>query len=417
MEAGKPAGTQTNRGNRMSLITLADALEWCNEVQTYFVITADNDELIFTSSSGGPVTIDVTDGTYEGAALATLLTTLMNASTTLTGTGHVTFTVTYSSTTRKFTIAADTPHTIAYTHTGSDAGLTFGFNAAHTAALSITSDVPAGDPSARVQQILDLADGWTKRIALGYSVEAADYVEYHDGGKPIIFLKEYPVITIKRVTTSTRNGIEIKNTSTDMAYATVSISSTAMTLVVVGGANAGTSTVTFATYDDLGEIVTAIVALGAGWTAELSDSTFTDYPYTELIQTPGIRLSSGLTYYLPIPEDEDIFYILNPDTGQLYAGQGAREIGMRGQVEEYEVCWPRGIRNVRVEFRGGHETVPAILQTGLGMLVKAMYQRDQEDAGGVQTWSTAGISKAYETLPPDVKKAFDSYAHKSRGIW
>lgn len=401
----------------MSLITLADALEWCNEVETYFTINAANDGLVLTSSSGGPVTIDITDGTYEGSALATALQSAMNANTTLTGTGSITFAVSYSSTTRKFTISAGTGKTIAYTNTGSDAGLTFGFNQNHAAAVSITSDIPAGDSAGRVEKILDMADGWAKRSFLFQTIEAGEYIEYHNGGSPIIFLSETPVITLRRVTCSTRDGISLVNSNTDMAYATVKVDSTAVSLTVVGGSNAGTSTVDFATYDDLGEIATAINALGTGWTAALSDATFTDYPYTELIQTPGIQMYEGSTYYLQIPDNDEPGYILDPDKGQLHAGISINEIGMNGQYQTEDNCWPLGIRNVRVEFRGGYETVPAQIQTAIGMLVKAIYQRDQEDASGASNWTTSGISKVYESLPPDVKKGLASYRRESNTIW
>lgn len=387
----------------MGLITLADALSWCDEVETYFTITAANDELIFTSDQGGPVTLDIADGTYEGSDLATALQTAMNADNTLTGTGTITFAVSYSSTTKKFTIDAGSGHAIAYTHLESDGGLTFGFNADHSAAQTITSNIPAGDLAGRVQEILDLAEGWAKLSFLMSNIEADDYTEYYNGGKESIFLSQVPVITLKRVTVGTRNGISLTNSNTDMAYAYVKIDDDYLHLTIVGGANAGTSQIDFSdsSYDDLGEIVTGINALGAGWTAALSDSDFTDYPYTELIQTEGRQMYEGLTYYLEIPEAYEPGFVLDPDAGEL----------------RVFICWPAGTRNVRVEWRGGYETVPAQIQTGMGMLVKAIFQRDQEDASNVASWSTQGIAKVYESLPPDVRRAFESYRRDSKLIW
>lgn len=107
----------------------------------YYRITSSNDVLVLTSDEGGPVSIDVPDGAYTEDGLATALQTAMNASTALTGTGTITFAVTYDATTNKFTIDAGTGHTISYTHTGSDAGSTFGFREDHAAAQTITSDI------------------------------------------------------------------------------------------------------------------------------------------------------------------------------------------------------------------------------------------------------------------------------------
>lgn len=401
----------------MSLITLAEALDWCEEYQGFFTINAANDTMVFTSSSGGPVTITISDGSYEGAALATALAALMNANNTLTGTGTITFAITYSSSTRLFTIDAGAGHTIAYTNTGSSAGLTLGFNVNHAAARTISSDIPAGDPSIKVQRILNAVDAWAKKVYLLKSVEAADYVEYHDGGRTHIALNEAPIIKIYRVTSGLRNGIELKNTATGLAYATVTVDATAMTLRVVGSAYAGTDTITFASSDTLGSLVTSINALGHGWTAELADPDYTTYPYTELIQTPGLKVTKDSPYYLDIPSDYGSPYTVDQDTGHLYAGVSQIELGYIGNYIDKILTWPYGVRNIRVEYRGGYETVPTGIATGAGMLVRAIYDRDREEGTWTRQWSTAGISKVYDDLPQAVRMGFDAYARKGKRIW
>jgi len=106
---------------------------------TQFRITSSNDVLVLTSSEGGPVSIDVADGIYTEAALATELASKMNANGTLTG-GSITFAVTYDATTNKFTIDATSGYTIAFTLTGSDGADTFGFDESASAAQTITSN-------------------------------------------------------------------------------------------------------------------------------------------------------------------------------------------------------------------------------------------------------------------------------------
>lgn len=116
----------------------------------FFTISSSNDVLNFTSDEGGPVDIDVADGTYTtGAAMATVLQTAMNANNTLTGTGTITFGVTFSTTTTKYTIDAGAGHWIKYNHfaTNVDGGFTYGFTESNTEGdRTITTDRARGEP-------------------------------------------------------------------------------------------------------------------------------------------------------------------------------------------------------------------------------------------------------------------------------
>ena len=127
-------------------------IEWSEDNSTWatavdlFTITSDNDVMRFTSDLGGPVNIDVPDGTYNtGALLATALETAMNADTTLTSTGTITFTVTFSTSTQKYTIDAGVGHTISLDFYNSDAGYTFGFTDSTTAAQTNVSTEARGE--------------------------------------------------------------------------------------------------------------------------------------------------------------------------------------------------------------------------------------------------------------------------------
>ena len=102
-------------------------------------ITSANNEMVFTSSEGGPETITLDTGFYTHTELAAELQSKMNANNTLTGTGTLTFSCTYNTITFLHEIETDSG-TIAFTYSGSDAGDTFGFTADASAALSITSD-------------------------------------------------------------------------------------------------------------------------------------------------------------------------------------------------------------------------------------------------------------------------------------
>ena len=111
----------------------------------FFIKTAINDTLRFTSDQGGPVTITLTEGAYTSTTLATEIAARMNANTTLTG-SHIVFAVTYSMATRKFTIDATAGHwidiTVSSTYTASD---TIGFTTSTSiTGQTITSNISVG---------------------------------------------------------------------------------------------------------------------------------------------------------------------------------------------------------------------------------------------------------------------------------
>lgn len=111
----------------------------------FFTVTSANDILQFTSSEGGPVNVDVPDSAYaDGDAMATALETAMNGETVLTGSGTITFTVAYSSSTGKYTITLDTG-TLELHFFNSDGAYTFGFTDNKTAASSLVSDESRGE--------------------------------------------------------------------------------------------------------------------------------------------------------------------------------------------------------------------------------------------------------------------------------
>lgn len=104
-------------------------------------IYAANDTLTFTSDRGGPVSINVTAGDLTPSTASIVLEDLMNANTTLTGSGKITFSIINDA--NKFTIDAGATHWISLTYSSSDGAETWGFTGDAAAAQSITSDTYA----------------------------------------------------------------------------------------------------------------------------------------------------------------------------------------------------------------------------------------------------------------------------------
>ena len=172
------------------IVDLEDVLSFLDITEGFFTITAAND-IIKLSYNGGTVTdIEVSDGTYEGDSLAAAVETAIDTAFTITST------VTYSTTTKKFTIAVAT-NTIAYTHLGSDMGLTLGFDKNHAAALSITSNVAASDPSEIISVIHGSVEDWVENHCYRKFEDALYVKERHDGkDQNIIYFEQYPVLAV-----------------------------------------------------------------------------------------------------------------------------------------------------------------------------------------------------------------------------
>jgi len=173
----------------MAIVSLIELLDFCGIGKEYFIITAANDVLKLKYNTGVVTDIDIADGTYEGESLAVQLQSKIN-----TAFPTASATVSYSTTTKKFTIAVISPNTIAYTHLGSDAGFTLGFDKDHAAAISIISDLAAGDPSAILESIRDGVENWVENYCHRI-FEETEHTEYHDGhGGGYLDLRYYPII-------------------------------------------------------------------------------------------------------------------------------------------------------------------------------------------------------------------------------
>jgi len=354
----------------MAIVPLTELLDFCDVDKGYFTIDASHDVLVLTYSTGSATSIDCDDGTYDGTDLATELQS--KARTGLSSTG---MTATYSSTTKKFTItAATTGETIVYTNTGSDAGLTFGFNQDHSAAYSITSDLATGDPSAILESIRDSVEDWVEAHC-HKTFESASYAKYYDGdGGQYLQLDDYPITALTRVAVGRRSAIRVKNTA-DYTTASISVTSTELSLIKDGGTP---DTITFTDEETMGEVVAAINLLGSGWSAVIESSDYTSFKSTELVEMFGKSAIEDNWVYLDMPnraiDDFEVF----PNRGEIY-----RYVG-----------WPEGNRNIFVEDTAGYSstTMPKNLQLAVKIIIKAIYQKRKEEIFGVKNYRVGDVS-------------------------
>lgn len=351
-------------------------------------IASINDVMAFTSDKGS-ANIDIPDNTYEPDNLITALQTAMNANTTLTGTGAVTFAVTYSSTTGKVTIDATVGHTIALTYSTSDAALTFGFTQSKSATQIITADqpIPGNPQSIDVVTLHQRAEERIKSI-LDREFESTTYYECHDGTEGNhLYLPQYPITTISYLGTKT-DAIKIKNTSTDANNAYVTIDDTNMVLTVSGGTNASTTTLALATYSTLTLLVAAINAIGKGWSTELYDNDYSAYLSANLIKIENYFVGSwdgtAATYdYLPM--------IDQPFSGYIVYGKESE-----GYIY-YPSGFQKGHQNIAIKYTAGYSSanMPYDLQGLISDIVSMKYNEKSQSATGIKQFRIAQYSVTF----------------------
>ncbi len=204
----------------------------------------------------------------------------------------------------------------------------------------------------------------------GRILRSDTYRHRYDGdGESELLLDQYPVTDLIYCSTSTQDVLRIENTSSNAynAYVTVvendednSIAET-MTLVVQGGTNAGSNSLTLADYT-VTELAAAIVALGSGWTATVGNSTVGVWESIELLPAAGLQCLDCIAR-IQAPYDPATAAMLDYKSGQLFLTSK----------------FPRGRRNIIVKYTAGYVTTPADLEQICIDLVNVYYRGRKKD--------------------------------------
>lgn len=372
---------------KISIISLTEALAFLDIGTGYFEITAENDRLVMSYDGGAATNVDIAGGTYEGDDLATQLQSKIDTAFTISST------VAYSSTTYKFTIAVTSGHTITIDVSLSDAALEVGFTSDPTAAQSITSDQAATeDPTAPIQVILDGVDSFVK----GYcdrDFESTAYKEYQNGGTTNLYLKQYPIISVSRLSVGRNEAIKVNNSATS-TYATVSVTSTGVTLN-----KDGTETpLLFASYATL-TLMAAAISGETNWSASVMNTSYASYASTELIEIMGRECLNTSWAYLEIPEEPEDEFEVYANEGYIYRAGG----------------FSRGHRGIRIDYTAGYAAadMPKRLKLACLILVKFLYQKREEEIFGRKQYSIGSVRATLEAgMPSEVRLVLDDMARK-----
>ena len=254
--------------------------------------------------------------------------------------------------------------------------------------------------------IHDGIEGWAKNVKCHRTFDSTTYTnDLYDGtGETYLYLREYPITAITRIAINREYAIKIKNTSTDCTTAYAGVTSTTLDLVVSGGTNNGTSSLTFVTNTTLTLIVAAINALGKGWSAELYDSDYGSIKSTELLETfakycGGRANTTAVWEYLEMAGEPISNFKVYKDMGEIYYSGG----------------FPEGEENVIISHTAGYSstTMPDDLKKATLISVKFLYQQWKEERFGVTGFNLSGfMSQTLESgeLPKIALAIFDRYA-------
>jgi hypothetical protein len=207
--------------------------------------------------------------------------------------------------------------------------------------------------------------------------------EVHDGdGQSWITLDNYPVTKVKRCTTGRRDALQISNSSTDASNATAEVTTTAIRLIVEGGANAHDwKDFLFATSTTMTTIAAAINAYGKGWTCT-AETDYAGFASSDLLERRGAGCLGGATLYIP---EEGVESLQVYSDGRVYR---------RGGV------FVSGTANVYVSYTAGYATadMPQDLRLAALTLMKSIYDSHNENADGLKAYSLGDISKTFGGL-------------------
>lgn len=193
------------------------------------------------------------------------------------------------------------------------------------------------------------------------------YRERYDGdGSGRLWLKNFPIAAVTRVSAGRASALAIQQTDTTTNQrATVRVIPTGLVFArVAGGTTVTDSTVTFASSATIAALAAAVNALGAGWSAS-AHGDFGAWPSTDIFDPQGPFDCRGAYAYLEAFEsDLTVFELLDAQAG-LIAGD-----------------FSRGVQNLLVEYQAGFATIPEPVQQAAALLVGDLLASPQF-AGGL----------------------------------
>lgn len=208
------------------------------------------------------------------------------------------------------------------------------------------------------------------------------YTEYYDGGNhpyDVLKLRQYPVANVTRLAVNPKAALAVSNTSAANQRATVATTQTGITLNRVASGVSTQNVLSYADYVTVQAMATAIGNLGNGWTATAQNGLALNAS-VDITPTQGAVSCVNVAAYLEMHTEEPAFM----GTGTL-SGWDEEWGGMPGWRLDPDsgIAWgrfPRGRRNVRVDYVAGYATIPDDVQEACVQLACDLYYAGNRDS-------------------------------------
>ena len=233
------------------------------------------------------------------------------------------------------------------------------------------------------------------------SFEAENFSEFYHGlGSQKLLLKNYPIINIKGVYLSILDVLKIHNTN-KYTSAVVSVDSLGVNLEYNGVVASGDFT--FATNTTLAALETAINNAGSGWISEVLNDYDTVIS-TELLELFGQNAINSTYVNLSIPYNNMSQHKCDKINGIIYFSSSNAPYDEITEaplfrrdysnfVESNEGTFNTGFNNIFIKYRAGYEedSIPADLKLAMFMMIKDLYDRQQESSIGLSSFNLSGV--------------------------
>lgn len=206
----------------------------------------------------------------------------------------------------------------------------------------------------QVSMAVDAANRIVKEYC-GRDFVQAEYHEWRSGNGGNLWVDNPPIASLIRVTNAVSAAVDITNTSNDAHAFSVSVTAGGeINLNVIGSTNASASTLTLSTYASMSALETAIEALGKGWAvAVINDGIPASI-------RPGAEMTTDGTR---------VMRLFGPSGVTDAEAEGGKLLGF----------WPRGTRNIYINYIGGYDPVPADVKMAALSIAKDILTDTERD--------------------------------------
>lgn len=232
---------------------------------------------------------------------------------------------------------------------------------------------------------------------------------YNGHGLKELSLGVFPVISISRIAIGLENVLLVKYNGLDAEAATVEVTSTGVTCTVIGGADDGSNTATFAANTTIGALQAALDAF-TNWTCTLDKAIATSWSSAKLLAfSPRNALRRNTALYTPGDEVEeyDVQHNIgvlslrgasNFMSGAYWGGASGYSFG-QNQPPIYPLApdklapfWPSGNHNIYIEFSANFVATPPDVADCCVELANNLMWAKRRD-GGLASVTTDGLSQ------------------------